>query len=66
MTTPRPSPNIWNHPETYEFENRAFDRGDYAGAAEGYQLYVKLGGADSTVVPRIKFCKEATANAPPK
>ena len=23
----RPSPNIWNHPETYELENRAFDRG---------------------------------------
>jgi SAM-dependent methyltransferase len=23
----RPSPNIWHHPETYEVESRAFDRG---------------------------------------
>jgi SAM-dependent methyltransferase len=23
----RPSPNIWHHPEAYEVENRAFDRG---------------------------------------
>ena len=33
MTTPRPSPNIWNHPETYEVENRAFDRGEYVAAS---------------------------------
>ena len=25
-TTVRPSPNIWDHPDTYELENLAFDR----------------------------------------
>lgn len=28
-----PSPNIWQHPETYELENRAFDREGYVEAA---------------------------------
>lgn len=27
MDGARPSPNIWHHPETYEVENRAVDRG---------------------------------------
>jgi serine/threonine protein kinase len=52
-----------------EEADQLFDRGEYAAAAEGYRMYLSLGGGDvTTVLPRLKVCDDATPppQPPPK
>lgn len=51
------------------FETRAeadalFERGDLRDAAEGYRLYLKLGGRPSAVNDRLAMCREDGASRP--
>ena len=45
--------------------DRAFEGGDYGVAADGYRLYLSLGGRDSkTALVRLKICQDAAAPPP--
>jgi hypothetical protein len=44
--------------------DRAFERRDFRTAADGYRLYLKLGGTDDHVQSRLRACEAIEAQSP--